>query len=275
MPALARHSGSLCPGLPCAASDRDPHLFSVRGSHTLIIEVPEWKNEQISPQKSPDDPPIVVKSRVRMLDASGLLEPSPNAGLESLDDEVRAHLNVSVTRPGGGYEMDARSSGVKRWSAWAAAVGLGFGMVGASLTVSTAAVADTPDAPVLVAFDAPLCVATTDDDPSEARGPIENLRSVFGDRLNAYNEGEVVPLYDTFGANDEHALNGGYPPVCGTRYDGTVGVPFPSGCSAPTTLLWSAVASTLRVNLLTKTETYLRGLASCRATQSLTQIPRS
>jgi len=94
-------------------------------------------------------------------------------------------------------------------AAVAAAAVATFGLWG----VAAPANADIPTTPA-EEFVAPLCVGTTLDDPTDAPGPVSNLATVFGARLDAFNEGRVVPLYDVFGSND----NNGYPAVCATRY---------------------------------------------------------
>lgn len=84
----------------------------------------------------------------------------------------------------------------------------------------TAAQADAPAQPV-TEFNAGLCPGATDDDPRNVQGEaaVPDLTRVFGARLDDYNNGQVVALYDTFGANE---LNG-YPAVCGVRYVEGVG----------------------------------------------------
>lgn len=82
------------------------------------------------------------------------------------------------------------------------------------------AAADTPSPAVASAFDAPRCDGTTSVNPANGDGAIDNLLSVFGGRLTAYNAGGVVPLYDAFGRNV-----GAYPPLCGVRYVASVGGP--------------------------------------------------
>lgn len=80
------------------------------------------------------------------------------------------------------------------------------------------AAAEAPTVPA-EAFTAPVCEGTTLLDPADSSGPVPDLRSVFGTRLAEYNEGRVVPLYDSFAANDTNA----YPPVCSTRYVSGIG----------------------------------------------------
>lgn len=91
--------------------------------------------------------------------------------------------------------------------------------------VSSPAGADTPDPQVVAPFQAPTCAGETAADPTQNTGyAVEDLTSVFGERLTAYNAGAIVPLYDAYGGsvlltsdgtNTEQAA---YPPVCGTRY---------------------------------------------------------
>ena len=83
----------------------------------------------------------------------------------------------------------------------------------------------------------------TDDDPASATGPVSNLLSVFGDRLDSYNAGNVVPLYDAYGTNDAAVPGGGYPPVCGVRYDAATNGPISEWmfCTDYTSLVCSGV----------------------------------
>lgn len=88
-----------------------------------------------------------------------------------------------------------------------------------------AAIADEPDPPVLVPFNAPACAGETLFDPTQNTGfAVLDLTEVFGDRLTSYNEGHIVPLYDAFGGSvlltDEGVVTEetAYPPLCGTRY---------------------------------------------------------
>lgn len=99
-----------------------------------------------------------------------------------------------------------------------AAVALGAVVALGLWAVAAPASADVPSEPA-AEFTAPLCEGTTLDDPTNAAGVVQNLASVFGTRLVEYNAGNIVPLYDVFGANE---LNG-YPAVCGTRYVEGVG----------------------------------------------------
>lgn len=100
------------------------------------------------------------------------------------------------------------------------AVTLGMALVAAilvSITVAPARAGDAPPAPV-GPFNAPLCEGTTDDDPTQVdpayHAGYTDLTAVFGARLDSYNKGNVVPLYDTTGN-----ASGTYPPLCGTYYD--------------------------------------------------------
>lgn len=81
------------------------------------------------------------------------------------------------------------------------------------------ATAEPPPTPA-AEFTAPTCPGTTEHDPTDAAGPVADLTEVFGRRLDAYNEGRVVPLYDYFGDSQ-----GAFPPLCGVRYDATVAGP--------------------------------------------------
>lgn len=84
--------------------------------------------------------------------------------------------------------------------------------------------AAAPAVPVEDAFQAPLCEGTLNDDPTSQDpelSPVEDVTLVWGKRLDAYNDGLVVPLYDSWGGHD---LNG-YPPVCATRYVEEAGGP--------------------------------------------------
>lgn len=86
------------------------------------------------------------------------------------------------------------------------------------LSRSAPARADVPAQPV-TAFTAPPCPGSTDDDPTQATGPVPDLLQVFGQRLDDYNAGQVAVLYDAFGDNDTD----GYPALCGTRYVAGIG----------------------------------------------------
>ncbi|MFC4225056.1 LPXTG cell wall anchor domain-containing protein [Lysinibacter cavernae] len=96
---------------------------------------------------------------------------------------------------------------------------------GATLLGATApASADIPATPKAAVFEAPACAGTTDFDPAQSGATVNNLQSVFGKRLDAFNEGRVIPLYDSYGGtNASEPDNDGfiqyaYPPLCGTRY---------------------------------------------------------
>jgi len=118
----------------------------------------------------------------------------------------------------------SRHGGGRRRLAAIAATGLRA--LGGVAVASAPAHADVPPAPV-EEFIAPLCeggtdeLPATDSDPEQATGEVPNLARVFGARLDEYNAGKVVVLYDVFG---ENALDG-YPAVCGTRYVDSVGGP--------------------------------------------------
>jgi len=105
-----------------------------------------------------------------------------------------------------------------RFGVQAGVLGLALGLVAVGAT-AVPALADAPEIPV-AEFSAPTCVGeTSHPDPTNAPGPVSDLTRVFGQRLDDYNNGQVVVLYDTFGAN---SLDG-YPAVCGTRYVEGVG----------------------------------------------------
>ena len=94
--------------------------------------------------------------------------------------------------------------------------------VGSALFAAGGAAADVPPVPV-ADFTAPLCPGQTTFDPTARPGtePIPNLARVFaGPRLDDFNAGETVLLYDSLGMNPD---TGGYPPVCATRYVAGVG----------------------------------------------------
>lgn len=105
-----------------------------------------------------------------------------------------------------------RRSLLGRLSATVAALvlGGGVGVVGAGS--ATAAPVPPP-----TAFTADPCAGTTSSDPTTS-GPagteLENLLRVTGSRLDAFDAGAVVPLYDSSGFADDAA----YPPLCGTRH---------------------------------------------------------
>ncbi len=81
------------------------------------------------------------------------------------------------------------------------------------------AAADTPPAPV-GPFDA-RCAGTTIDDPTTAPGAYGDLTRVRGERLEAYNAGRAVILYDYYGESDPETA----PPVCAVHYDAASGGP--------------------------------------------------
>lgn len=104
------------------------------------------------------------------------------------------------------------------------------------------ALADVPPAPV-AAFDAPACPGTTFSSPQSNTGALAQLLRVFdGDpsdprisRLEAYEQGNVVPLYDAYGFSDitpifdpddsTTTIYPAYPPICATRYVAAAGGP--------------------------------------------------
>ncbi len=90
---------------------------------------------------------------------------------------------------------------------------------GAIAAVGIPAQAATPT-PAVAAFNAPECVGATLLDPKKAQGEVGDLTKVFGTRLDQFNNGQVVPLYDAYG---ENSFNAAYPPVCGTRNVAGVG----------------------------------------------------
>jgi hypothetical protein len=95
-------------------------------------------------------------------------------------------------------------------------------LVALSTALPTAARADVPIPLVAAPFNAPLCPGQTLADPQDA-GPgavVPDLTLVFGDRLDQYNAGGVVVLYDYAG---ENRSDGGYPPLCGVRHVAGVG----------------------------------------------------
>lgn len=71
---------------------------------------------------------------------------------------------------------------------------------------------DVPPEPV-EEFQAPLCAGETNLDPTDSSSALGDDTLVTGDRLEKYNAGHVVPLYDTYGSADE-----AYPALCGVRY---------------------------------------------------------
>lgn len=79
------------------------------------------------------------------------------------------------------------------------------------------------------AFTADACAGPTDLPPTENIGfAVPNLLQMFGARLTSFNDGRVVPLYDSYGASslldsageltDPDADMTAYPPICGTRF---------------------------------------------------------
>lgn len=120
--------------------------------------------------------------------------------------------------------MTNPNSPPRRSSMLRAIVGAAAALVlvgGAQLVgVGSASAAESPSEPIAAPFSAPLCAGTTLDDPAAAPAPVADLTMVFGARLDAYNAGSVVPLYDSLGG-----ATASYPPLCGTRYDAATGGP--------------------------------------------------
>ena len=112
----------------------------------------------------------------------------------------------------------------------------GLGAFSLTLTgfvgVADAARADAPDPPVAGEFNAPTCLGGTLFDPVDNAGmAVPDTSLIFGERLTSYNEGRIVPLYDAFGgsvlisADGTNTGEAAYPPLCGTRYESSVGGP--------------------------------------------------
>lgn len=114
-----------------------------------------------------------------------------------------------------------RKRGSKLLAVFAATAAL---VIAPLVVTQTAASADVPTPGVSEPFNAPLCASSpvngTASDPTDADGAISDLTTVFGARLDAYNAGKVVPLYDSWGMNA-----GAFPPLCGTRYVESAGGP--------------------------------------------------
>lgn len=98
-------------------------------------------------------------------------------------------------------------------------------LVSVSVLSNAPASADVPSPPVVEEFTAPTCAGETDYDPTANTGfAVTDLTRVFGQRLESYNAGAVVPLYDAYGGSvlieDDGTVTGvaAYPPLCGTRY---------------------------------------------------------
>ncbi|MGW6005230.1 hypothetical protein ACWFNS_05370 [Oerskovia enterophila] len=85
---------------------------------------------------------------------------------------------------------------------------------GLAMTAPVATV-DAPASPV-GEFHAAMCPGATDHDPRWS-GPdyYTDLTLVSGERLEAYNAGQLVPLYDVDGTADVSS----HPPLCAVRYD--------------------------------------------------------
>jgi hypothetical protein len=95
---------------------------------------------------------------------------------------------------------------------------LSSALIGLGSEAATAAPVHT--LPVADPFDAERCQGSTNDDPTDAGAPVDNLLSVFGQRLTDYNAGKVVVLYDAWGGN--LPVNP-VPPLCGVRFVAGVG----------------------------------------------------
>lgn len=106
------------------------------------------------------------------------------------------------------------------WKRWIAASAAATVVVMGAVVMPSPAQAEAPNPPV-AEFNADLCAGSTDDDPRNVQGEaaVPDLTRVFGSRLDDFNSGLVVPLYDTFGANELD----GYPAVCGVRHVEGVG----------------------------------------------------
>jgi hypothetical protein len=89
------------------------------------------------------------------------------------------------------------------------------------VAVPAAARADIPSPLVTVPFNAAECPGETASDPTDSQPSpittdvIPDLTLVFGDRLDQYNAGGVVVLYDSAGDN---RTDDAYPPLCGVRH---------------------------------------------------------
>lgn len=108
-----------------------------------------------------------------------------------------------------------------------ATLALSFALV---LLFSSPSAVDTPEPPVDAPFTAPTCAGDTFEDPTNNAGfAVVDLTHVFGARLDTYNAGSPVPLYDAFGGSvlldedDQVVVDGSgdfypaYPPLCATR----------------------------------------------------------
>ncbi|WP_229052490.1 hypothetical protein [Aeromicrobium sp. Leaf350] len=90
-------------------------------------------------------------------------------------------------------------------------------LLGAASAVSSAA-ADVP--PVPATQFAATCDGETNLDPAAAAGPVSDLTSVGAGRLDKYNAGLTVVLYDYEGAGEFPFV-----PMCTVRYDAVTGGP--------------------------------------------------
>jgi hypothetical protein len=108
----------------------------------------------------------------------------------------------------------SRRSRLRRFAALAAT---SFAVAALGLATAPAATADVPPTDA-AAFQAPLCDTDffTNDPRQNVTGEVTDLTQVFGQRLIDYNNGHVVPLYDS----DGQSL---YPPMCAVRYVDGVG----------------------------------------------------
>lgn len=105
----------------------------------------------------------------------------------------------------------------------------------AGVATAGAAAGAVPPPVAAAAFDAALCPGTTETPREPAPGttavPVDpttagpegfpDLTHVSGPRLDAYNAGQVVPLYNLEGDGDWN----GFPPLCSLRYDAQLGGP--------------------------------------------------
>jgi len=111
-----------------------------------------------------------------------------------------------------------------RYTRWLGAFTAAATVAATALLTVPAHAGDAPPTPV-GEFQAPMCQGTTwddprDQDPAEHEGETD-LTRVFGARLDSYNRGNVVPLYDSYGWADDQA----YPPLCATYYDPETNAP--------------------------------------------------
>ena len=117
------------------------------------------------------------------------------------------------------------------WLALLAVVALGVSLLSGALAAATPAEAAVPPTPVAAPFDAGLCESTTGNPAVDADGgPVTNLLSVFGGRLESYNAGGVVPLYNNSGRSGWTSTNSQYAanPICTVRYSAEANGPVSS-----------------------------------------------